>query len=83
MVIDGHDNKEKKIEIGIPQELLVSLILFLIYISRVFNAVRENNLAVTSLSFMDHLRFIAFCTSIKEIFQTLDILASVYSSTLG
>ena len=44
LVIDGHDNKEKEIETGIPQGFPVSPILFLIYISGVFNKISETSL---------------------------------------
>lgn len=36
LIIDGHNNHEKKVKTRIPQRLLVSPILFLIYISGVF-----------------------------------------------
>ncbi len=39
IVIDRHINSEKDVETGIPQGLPVSPILFLIYISRVFDTV--------------------------------------------
>lgn len=41
LVIDGHENLEQSIETGIPQGSLVSPILFLIYISGVFDEVAE------------------------------------------
>ncbi len=70
LVIDRHDNKERDIETGIPQGSPVSPILFMIYISRVFEAVTENNLTVTSLSFVDDLGFIASRTSVQEVSKT-------------
>ena len=76
LVIDGHDNKEKEIETSISQGLPVSPVLFLIYISGVFDAVAKNNPAVISLSFVDDLGFIVSGTSIKEISQTLGTMAS-------
>ena len=76
LVIDGHDNKEREIKTGIPQGSPVSSILFLIYISGVFDAAAENNPAITSLSFVDDLGFIAFGTSVKEISQTLGTVAA-------
>ena len=76
LVIDGHDNKERDIETGIPQGSPVSPILFLIYISGVFEAVTENNPTVTSLSFVDDLGFIASGTSVQEISKTLETVAS-------
>lgn len=75
MVIDRHDNKEREIEIGIPQGLPVPPILFLIYISGVFDAIEENNPAVTSVLFIDNLRFIASGISGKKNSQTLGIVA--------
>lgn len=76
LVIDGHDNKERDTETGIPQGLPVSPILFLIYISGVFDAVTENNPTVTSLSFVDDLGFIASGSSVQEISKTLETVAS-------
>lgn len=43
LIIDGHDNDEKEIETGIPQGSSVSPILFLIYISEVFDKITRNN----------------------------------------
>ena len=72
LVINGHDNKEREIETGILQRSPVSSILFLIYISGVFDIVIENNPAVISLSFVNNLGFIASSSSVKEISQTLE-----------
>ena len=52
-------------------------IFFLIYISGVFDAVAENNPTVTSLSFVEDLKSIVFGISVKNIFQTLDTIASI------
>ncbi len=49
LVIDGHDNREREIETGILQGSPVSPILFLIYISGVFNKISETSPWVTSL----------------------------------
>lgn len=68
LVINKHDNKEREIKTCILQELPVSLILFLIYISRVFYKLRKNNPAVISLLFVDDLGFIAFGTLVKKFF---------------
>lgn len=75
LVIDGHDNEEREIETGIPQGSPVSLILFLIYISGVFNKVLETWPLVTSLSFIDDLGFIASGSSVKEVVNTLENVA--------
>ncbi len=66
LVIDGHENKEREIETGIPQGSPVSPILFLIYISGVFDKVSEASPLFTSLSFVDDLGFIAYGSSVKE-----------------
>ena len=75
LVIDGHDNDERDIETGIPQGSPVSPILFLIYISGVFDEVTKNNPLVTSLSFIDDLGFIASGSSVKEVAKTLEKVA--------
>lgn len=75
LVIDGHENKEREIETGIPQGSPVSPILFLIYISGVFDKVSETSPLVTSLSFVDDLGFIASGSSVKEVVKLLENVA--------
>lgn len=67
---------KKKIETGIPQDFLVSLVLFLIYISRVFNKVLKTSFLVTSLFFIDNLGFIGFDSLVKEIVRVLEKVVS-------
>lgn len=50
-------------------------ILFLIYISQVFDVVTEAYPLVTSLSFVDDLGFIVSGTSVKDIAQSLEKVA--------
>ena len=75
LVIDGHDNKEREIETGIPQGSPVSPIFFLIYISGVFDKISKTNPLVTSLSFVDNLGFIASRSSVTEIVRSLEKVA--------
>lgn len=49
----------------------MSTILFLIYISGVFNKVSEKNLLVTFLFFVHDLDFITSGSSVKEIIKGL------------
>ncbi len=77
LVIDGHDNRESRIETGIPQGSPVSPILFLIHISGVFEQVTESNPTITSLSFVDDLCFIATGFSVKELAKSLGQVAQV------
>ena len=74
-MIDGHDNKERAIETGIPQGSPVSPILFLIYISGVFDSVTETSPDIMSLLFVDDLGFIASGYSVKEITKALEKVA--------
>ena len=58
-MIDRDNNQEKDVETGIPQRLPVSRILFLIYISRVFEQVeKELSGSFRSLLYDDNLGFI-------------------------
>ena len=75
LVIDEHDNKERDIKTKITQGFLVFPILFLIYISEVFNKVSETSPLVTSLSFVDDLGFIVSSSSIKEVVESLEKVA--------
>ena len=67
LVINGHINPKYQVEIRIPQGSLVSPILFLIYISRIFLEIESRLPQVTCLSFMDDLGFLVADNSIIEI----------------
>ena len=77
LVIDGHTNKERDIETEIPQGSPVSPILFLVYISGVFEKVSESYPAITSLSFVVDLGFLASGHSVKELAKILGQVATV------
>lgn len=72
IVIDGHIDPEKDVETGIPQGSLVSPILLLIYISRVFDRVSVTSPKTTSVSFMDDLGFLDSGNSIQEVATNLE-----------
>lgn len=72
LVIDGHINPEKERETGIPQGSPVSPILFLIYISGVFDTVTTTSPDTVSLSFMDDLGFLASGESVQEVATSLE-----------
>lgn len=71
LVIDDYNNSEKDIKTRIPQGSPVSPILFLIYISGVFEQLKREFSEIVSLSFVDNLGFVASGTSIKEIAKAL------------
>lgn len=75
LVIDGHDNSERDIETGILQGSPVSPILFLIYISGIFEEVTKNHPWASSLLFIDDLGFIASGKSVKEVAKSLEQVA--------
>ena len=77
LVIDGYENREREIETGIPQGSPVSPILFLIYISGVFDQVTKTCPLVTSLSFIDDLGFVASGSSVKEVGKALEKVAKM------
>lgn len=67
LVIDGYVNLEKKVKIEIPQGLPISSILFLIYISRIFNIVITISPNTISLLFMNNLGFLVNRKSIYKV----------------
>lgn len=75
--MDGHDNKEQNIGTGIPQRSPVSPILFLVYISRVFEKVTESCPEIIFLLFVDNLSFIASRHSVRELAKILGQVAMV------
>ena len=72
IVIDGHINPEKNMETDIPQRLPVSPILFIIYISGVFDAVSAILSKTISISFIDDLRFLASGNLVWEVTTSLE-----------
>lgn len=77
LVIDGHDNREQNIEIGIPQGSPVLPILFLVYITEVFGKMTESYPTITSLLFVDDLGFVASRHSVKELAKILGQITMV------
>ena len=75
LVIDGHNNEEREIKTRIPQGSSVSPILFLIYISGVFDKISKTSPLITSLSFIDDLGFIASCSSVTKIARSFEKVA--------
>ena len=75
LIIDRHNNIKCDIEIKIPQGSLVLPILFLIYISGVFDKIAESN--PESLFFVDDLGFIAFGYLVKGLAKTLERVAKL------
>lgn len=71
LVIDGHNNPENDIETGIPLGSPVSLILFWLYISGVFEQVEKGLPEIKSLLFVNHVGFITSETLVKEIAKAL------------
>ena len=67
LVIDRFINSKQKIETGILQNFLVSLILFLIYISKVFSTIKVKLLDITCILFIDNLAFLTSDCSIKKV----------------
>lgn len=60
-----------------PQDSPVTPILFLIYISGVFDQGTKMCTLVTSLSFIDYLGFIASGSSVKEVGKALEKVAII------
>ena len=58
LVIDGFANPIHKVKSGILQESLLSSILFLIHIRRVFSMIENQLPNITYLLFIDNLRLL-------------------------
>lgn len=71
LVIDGYDNKKEKVEISIFLGFLFSHILFLIYISKVFNQAFKTSFSVTFRFLIDNRSFIAYGSLVKEVVRVM------------
>lgn len=71
LVIDGHQGLEHPINSGVPQGSPVSPILFVIYISGVFQAIETAVPGVRALSFADDIGLIALGSSVDLVCRQL------------
>jgi hypothetical protein len=71
LIINGYTYSSKKIEAGLPQGSLISLILFVIYINRFFDYIEEK-IPITTLLFADNIDIIAVESSIRDTTKTLE-----------
>jgi hypothetical protein len=71
LVIDGHECLEQLIETGVPQSSPVSLILFVIYLSRVFWAIEAAVSEIQALFFTDDLDMLIAANSVTQISKQL------------
>jgi retron-type reverse transcriptase len=55
----------------VPQGSLISPILFIIYLSRIFDKIEEQNPEITALSFIDDIAFLASRKTVKDIQNVL------------
>lgn len=77
IIIDEHKNKEREIETDILKGSLVAPILFLKYISRVFDSILQSCISITLLLFFDDLGFIALGSLVKDIVSSLRKIAEM------
>jgi retron-type reverse transcriptase len=73
LVIDGFTCPNRDIITGVPQGSPVSPILFIIYLSSVFNNIEARIPEITALSFADDIALLAPGKTIKEIQSSLAI----------
>lgn len=77
IIIDGNKNSKKEIETSISHGSPISPILFLIYISGVFDIVKAVSPKLRSISFIDKLRFLTSNNFIKEIAASFKIKGEI------
>ena len=75
-MIDGHINPEIIINIDISQDFPVSPILFLIYISGVFEKIKKKIPQITYLFFINNLRFI-IGSKINDVVKILQKISNI------
>jgi retron-type reverse transcriptase len=71
LVIDGFICSLKDTNSGVPQGSLVSPILFIIYLSEIFNKIEKQNPEITALFFANDIAFLASGKIVKDIQDAL------------
>jgi hypothetical protein len=64
LVVDGFQCAEKSVSTGVPQGLLASPILFVIYISEIFKVIKAAVPEVKALFFSDNIEIVASVSSV-------------------
>jgi hypothetical protein len=72
LIINSYTYSLKEVKAGLPQGLLILLILFIIYISGFFDHIEEKILIIT-LSFVDDIGIITVESSIRDTIKTLEV----------
>lgn len=71
LVIDGLRGNEVKIEIGVPQEPAVSPILFAIYLSGIFEVIKDNTNKFSATWFTDDYGLLVKASNTPELVERL------------
>jgi retron-type reverse transcriptase len=71
LVINGFTCSLKETNSGVPQGSPISLILFNIYLSGIFEKIKEQNLEIITLSFVDDIAFLTPGKTVKDIQDAL------------
>jgi hypothetical protein len=71
LIIDSYKYLEQLIETGVPQSFSVLLILFMIYLSRVFQVIETAVLKIQVLFFTDDLSMLIAASSVIQISKQL------------
>lgn len=76
-MINGQNNKKKKVQTGITQGLRILSILFQLYISKVFEKVGLELPKVLLLLFVNDLGFIISKVSVNKIIQIFEEVGKI------
>ena len=71
LIVDRFQYTEKLVSTEVPQGLSVSLILFTIYISRVFKVIKAAVPEVRALFFSDNIGIVASASSVDQACEKL------------
>jgi hypothetical protein len=71
LIVDRFQYAEKSVSTGVPQGSPASLILFAIYISRIFEAIKTAVSGVRALSFSDNIDIVVLAGSVDQACKKL------------